>query len=84
MDETYLCPKCKSDTGHCPECGKEFLHGTASNCDEEHCKCAHAPIDCKCGYVVSHDKKGIITLSGNFIPFNRPYTNSFKSHGIDA
>jgi len=60
------CPKCFSKTGNCPECGKAFKHGTASNCDNPECIKVNAPIDCVCGYVVSSNADGILDLDMNF------------------
>ena len=53
------CPMCGETTGQCPECGKQFEHGTLANCPD-HNPDMNVPIDCLCGFVVSEDLEGVL------------------------
>ena len=63
------CPVCNSNYTYCTECGKQFHHGKAHHCDEESCIAVNAPLDCKCGYVVSQDLNGVLDFEINLIPY---------------
>lgn len=65
------CPQCRSDYGACPECGTQYEHGTAGFCVKPSCMKVNAPIDCVCGFVVSHDAKGILTLDMEYRKFKK-------------
>lgn len=71
MKNPQVCPVCGSETVHCPECGKEFEHGTVSCCDEPDCKAMNAPLDCICGRTVSTDKAGVLNFDMELIPYER-------------
>jgi hypothetical protein len=63
------CKECGSTVGHCPECGKEFEHGTADHCDNPSCVAVNAPIDCDCGFVVAAGSKGVLDYNMRLIPW---------------
>lgn len=63
------CSKCNSGVGHCPDCEKEFEHGTADHCDNPICVEMNAPIDCVCGFVVCKGALGVLDFNMNFLPF---------------
>jgi hypothetical protein len=63
------CAICGSKVGQCPECGKEFPHGTAGRCDNPACVDVNAPIDCACGFVVSAGKNGVLDFDLKLHPF---------------
>ena len=65
----FVCPMCESVTAVCPECGKTFDHGEASQCDESACKVMNTPLDCICGFVVSSDCKGVLDFENKFIEY---------------
>lgn len=69
MKTVLRCPKCGSSDGACPECGKKFEHGTADGCDAPACLKMNAPVDCRCGLVVSANKDGVLSLEGDLIPW---------------
>lgn len=64
-----VCPFCGAGAGHCPECGKEFQHGTADHCDNPPCVAMNAPIDCACGYVVARGAAGVLNLDMRLLPW---------------
>lgn len=67
---TKQCPNCGSKITRCPECGKEFAHGTRSHCNNPPCIEVNAPIDCAgCGMVVSSDLRGVLDFDMNLIPY---------------
>jgi hypothetical protein len=63
------CPICKSEYVQCPECYKKFKHGTKANCDNPECMTINAPLDCRCGFIVSADLKGILDFDMNLMPY---------------
>ena len=69
MSDWHLCPFCHYTKGACPECGKQYLNGRSSHCRRPECKEVNAPLDCKCGRVLSADLDGVIDLDGTFHPF---------------
>jgi hypothetical protein len=66
-----ICFVCNSEVGNCAECGKEYKHGTAAKCSEVSCSTLNAPVDCKCGYAVSADLRGVLSLEQKLIPFKK-------------
>jgi len=64
------CKVCGSTVGHCPECDKEFAHGTADHCDNPACVEMNAPVDCACGFVVAMGKQGVLDYDMRLIPWS--------------
>ncbi len=66
------CGSCGEVTGTCPECNKDFPHGTASHCDNEECMVVNSPIDCVgCQYVVSAARDGVLNFEMRLIPWKK-------------
>jgi hypothetical protein len=63
------CFVCGSDKGKCPECGTEYPHGTTARCTRPACVALNAPVDCLCGYTVSSDLRGVLSLEQKLIPW---------------
>ena len=60
MGKIRNCPICGSGFIHCPECGKKYTHGNAHHCQNPECQKINAPLDCKCGRVVSQSLDGVL------------------------
>lgn len=68
----FTCPRCRSTSGICPECGTEYHFRVGeqfSRCTKTACIEVNAPVDCRCGFVVSEDSLGILTLEMELRPF---------------
>lgn len=65
------CGNCGSTSGACPECGKvyPFNPRPQARCGEPECVSVNAPVDCKCGFVVSMRGNGTLDLDMNLIPW---------------
>ncbi len=64
------CPKCSAEYLRCPECGKQYKHGTAAHCIKASCKSVNAPLDCKCGFVASQELDGVLDFEMKLLPYN--------------
>ena len=65
-----ICPKCYEKRVACPECGKEFPHGSKSHCDNSSCIKVNAPLDCVgCGLTVEQNLTGVLTFDMELIPY---------------
>lgn len=66
-----ICVVCGSLVGACPECGREYPHGTTATCQEVTCRSLNAPVDCRCGLTVSADLRGVLSLEQKLIPWKK-------------
>lgn len=63
------CPHCGARTITCPECGRIYRHGQSSHCENPECRKVNAPLDCRCGYVVSANLNGVLDVDMKLLPY---------------